>query len=345
MNKIAKSLKKWWEEWAKLDFIILGFGILLVSGYVFYRQENPGLESPLMDVWSNIATDFVIIWLSVRLVDTFLQSREKHHAIRREIVYNLNFFRVQIRELVPKFYPRNLSNLKQELMWGEERLPKRVNHLTPSENEKIIYIFSKLNQLIQTGDELLQSEISISLSRINSEITDDSIQDKREEINDALRSIDTSKDNIKNDILNFRSLISSNEDFFNESDLERLYDYCNLKLSLSDDENYRYHPVPYINGTGLYKIASLKNIEHEWRLLADHPEYDYEKLFELIESSKQSILNDKKLPKKLVSVIMDFFSEVYKFAKCHQKLRAMVDEITILIDDTRFDIMEESELD
>jgi hypothetical protein len=88
---------------AHLDLITLGGGVILTLSYIGLHNQYPGIESPYLSLWPNFAAGLLKVWLSVRLIDSLIKVRDRHHTVRAAIWSNLNYFRSMVQKLLPNY--------------------------------------------------------------------------------------------------------------------------------------------------------------------------------------------------------------------------------------------------
>lgn len=167
-------LRKWWREWGLIDLIALGTGFCLTVGYALYRSSHSTADTPILDLWPNIATEIVGVWLSVRIIDAMINRRTSRHNNRQGIVRNMIYFLEIAQTIVPYFDDWKLRNLQNELSWFEERLPKRQKYLSEDELLDVRRAISlgkevqskalryqELKRSIEDSHQLIQSVLNI----------------------------------------------------------------------------------------------------------------------------------------------------------------------------------------
>jgi hypothetical protein len=191
MNKVRKIIKKWWTDWAKFDFMVLGAGalVLLYIAYVLYRSKNPKTESPYFDLWSDFGMVFLGAWLSVRLIDRIIQAREKRHSSRIFLWRNLIHIRSISQKLLPRIYDFDVLELKNELMWANERDPYRKKYFDKSELDKYQDVLAELTNTIKEVEALQRNRREISIKKANLSSKIEEVNESRSLVEDAIRQI------------------------------------------------------------------------------------------------------------------------------------------------------------
>lgn len=79
-------LRKWVRDWALIDIVVLGIGLFLTGGFIWYRQNNPTDTSPIIDLWPNVATEIIAIYLGVRFIDSLISRREHRNTCAARLI-------------------------------------------------------------------------------------------------------------------------------------------------------------------------------------------------------------------------------------------------------------------
>jgi hypothetical protein len=111
-------IKAWLRNWAAFDLTVVVLAAALIGGYINYKQnytdDGGPVIKPLVDLWPNVGSEVLGIYFSVRVSDALIQSRERHHAIRRRVVYSFSTLIRSTRDLLPECYEFRLTGLKAE---------------------------------------------------------------------------------------------------------------------------------------------------------------------------------------------------------------------------------------
>src|SRR5215207_7433487 len=116
-----KWLKKWWGKWGKADILTLGVGIGAAYGYIAYFTNPEDIRSAWLNLWPNIATEILGVWLSVRIIGAILDNRQERRNVRNALAANLNYLLSICQRLAPTFYTFNLIDLQNEITLYHDR--------------------------------------------------------------------------------------------------------------------------------------------------------------------------------------------------------------------------------
>ena len=118
-------MKRWWRDWAKIDLLGLGLGLGLCVAYYLRETADGGWGDPMADLWPNIATEILGVWLSVRIIGTIIDLRQRRSNMRNTLAGNMNHLMGICSRLSPHFDSFAIVDLRNELLWFGER--RRLN--------------------------------------------------------------------------------------------------------------------------------------------------------------------------------------------------------------------------
>ncbi len=100
------------------------------------------------DLWGNVSSEFVGIWVAVRLIDFIIKRNEASTKGRVRTVRGMRY----IEQLFFRFHrypgPHELKNLQREYRWNEARLSKRKQHLSRDEIADVDSFYACAEQLL-----------------------------------------------------------------------------------------------------------------------------------------------------------------------------------------------------
>ncbi|HUW95514.1 MAG TPA: hypothetical protein VMW58_06980 [Anaerolineae bacterium] len=344
---MRERMRTWWGEWGYIDVIGLGVGALLVWGFVVYRHAHPASRSAYLDLWPNIATEIIGVWISVRLIDAIIRSRERRHGVRRELVFNLNFLRSKAEQLLPHIDSYLVQTLRQELVFARERMPKRNRYLESGEVQTIAGVLSTLEGLVGAADEYgyARRRAEICWTAI-SEVTD-GLNQERQKLNEAIASIDVSHD------ADYETSAMEVEMLLAESGPSLApVEHLRMRQFSKDLESFRdlrgtatgYLDKPRVRHLSEWEIPGLRAVEQRLRPSGDYDVLDREPLSVLIEASKKDLLKGE-LPRTLSDAVVRFLESMEQMAQLHNHTRSAADDLILAIEAARYDLLQETELD
>ncbi len=122
--------QKWFFRWSFIDLPTLGAGLLLMTWYLKTKSAT-GIETALVDsIGPNLATELFGVWLSVRIIESILRSRQKRSHLRTQLVDNMKYLVTLIRSIAPHFDQQTIDRLSSELMWFEEMKSYRIKGIS-----------------------------------------------------------------------------------------------------------------------------------------------------------------------------------------------------------------------
>ena len=116
-------MKKWLRKLNVIDFLALGIGICLTIAYILYKDVF-NQNSPWLDIWPNISTEIIGIWVSIRVIDGLIDAREKKRSMREAIIGGFNYFVDNAKQLKPEYYDWKVQILPYELKWFQKKVSK-----------------------------------------------------------------------------------------------------------------------------------------------------------------------------------------------------------------------------
>jgi hypothetical protein len=108
-----------------VDLIGLGVGGLLTVSYLL-ASDSIAESSSVKAIWSNLGTEILGVWLSVRVIGAVLSERDERKRVRDSVIGNINFMMGICQRLPPYFDEGTLKDLNNELMWFREKSISRV---------------------------------------------------------------------------------------------------------------------------------------------------------------------------------------------------------------------------
>ena len=136
-------LKKWFFRWSFIDIPVFGIGLGLM---IYYMNGLEGVESEAIFMESivpNIGTELLGVWLSVRIIESVLRTRQKRSRLRAQLIDNMNYLVTLIRSIAPHFEQQTIDHLSSELKWFEEMKHYRVSGIS----EKTIGLINEVTKL------------------------------------------------------------------------------------------------------------------------------------------------------------------------------------------------------
>ncbi len=123
-------LKKWFFRWSFIDLPTLGAGVILTFWY-FNTQKTAGFDTAFVDsIIPNLATELFGVWLSVRIIESILRSRQRRSQLRSQLIDNMKYLITHIRSIAPHFEQQTIDRLRSELMWFEEMKSYRIRGIS-----------------------------------------------------------------------------------------------------------------------------------------------------------------------------------------------------------------------
>lgn len=370
-------MKKWFSRIKSLDIRVdlftLLLGLLLIWGYINYGGILFVKDSPILNIWANIATDLIGVWLTVRIVESLLQAREKFHSIRRTTVSNLRYFLRIAQEITPEFYEWRINSLQNELRWFEEKLPKRKKYLYRDEYDDIV-------KTIGSGRKLLQNVQSyMEIQHRLEDLEDDEIEkvvnqtnEKREKVIDFLNQIRQYRDQLKfNDskdkfelegflnTINFQVLNNENcLDYFSKEDREiieifiqnissvfknlesvSIHDFTNLysEIDFQCIDQFKYN-----KRINLYEIVEYKEVQRSYsRFRHRKNNHQLDKLSNILEIARKKYNSDEK-NSLLSSTLGKYFDLVSQLTSLRLVVDDEVSSLEQFVENVKSNIWEES---
>ena len=122
--------QKWFYRWSFIDLPTIGVGLIIIYYYINTHINN-GLETALVEsIIPNLATELFGVWLSVRIIETVLRTRQKRSQLRSQLVENMNYLVTLIRGIAPHFEQQTIDHLSSELKWFEEMKDYRISGIS-----------------------------------------------------------------------------------------------------------------------------------------------------------------------------------------------------------------------
>jgi len=121
MSTRIKMFRSWIRNWFLIDILALGTGATSTAPYIFFADQLPDTYTSFKDIWSNLGTEILGVWISVRVIDALIRAREERHRVRNNIAGNLNFMMEICQDIPPHFDSWRINDIGNELMWFNEK--------------------------------------------------------------------------------------------------------------------------------------------------------------------------------------------------------------------------------
>ena len=147
-----RFLSRWWKRWGLVDILCLVGGVVFSGAYLVWSDRS-GLIQPVLDLWPNIATEILGVWLSVRIIESFISGREERRKVRDRLTGNLNFMLTICRRITRDFHRGNLTNLQSEIGFYRDKAALKPRswkkHLTKEERYLVDNAFGLGEQILK----------------------------------------------------------------------------------------------------------------------------------------------------------------------------------------------------
>lgn len=341
-------MQRWWRtwrrNWAKFDLIALGGGFALSALYVWLRETNPGLFPPsVFDIWADIAGGILGAWLGVRLLDRFIEAREKREQVRRNLISNLNFISAEARRLLPKVYDFNLTTLEVELRWMEERFENRKRYLSDDERVRVETVITQQKTAIRAAHTYVAAAQDVR-TRYNA------VDDAATLVNNALHPFEKHLRELERQspvdpaaVAALDAQIGQGSPALYPQDAAAIRAFL-IALAAPNRPPGVFIPVPNLTYVRLYDADWFKQVERAYNELRDIPTYAPATLAAVI-STAQTHLKSDPLPAPAQIAVENYLTSVTRLGAERAALEAALRSLNSSIDSAVRDIMEESELD
>jgi hypothetical protein len=188
---MKEKIVNWVRHWSIIDLVGLGIGFLLII--LFMLKTVSFNNARIDDIWSNLATEIIGVWLSVRIIDSVIQRRNKKNRTRLQILRNLKHFLNVSNNFVVWNTPKmiDFEELLKEQSYFKQRWDKRKKYLFDSEIEKV--------EKLERFKQLIIDEIKILLTDYKQDDTVNSKHDKTR-LRTLLHEYDDLLENLREDI-------------------------------------------------------------------------------------------------------------------------------------------------
>lgn len=150
-----KRLTNWWHKWGLVDVLTLGGGVAATVGYIAFLTGPEDIRSALLNLWPNIATEILGVWLSVRIIGSIIDNRQERRNARHALAGNLNFLLGICQRLAPRFYSFHLIDLQNEIMFYTDRKrlksPGLKKYFSRQEREVTDKAFGHAQTILEQG--------------------------------------------------------------------------------------------------------------------------------------------------------------------------------------------------
>jgi hypothetical protein len=134
-----------------VDIIGLAFVCLAFLAFVLPDELN----GPLDNFLQNFSVEMIGTWVSVRLIDLFINERAKSEEVRVRILRNCRFWLNQLSNLNGRIFYRDLANLQRELKYTLSVYAQRVKFLRKSEVDLYRTFANDIEKALLLAGEIL----------------------------------------------------------------------------------------------------------------------------------------------------------------------------------------------
>jgi hypothetical protein len=338
-----KTIRHWQRDWAIVDLIAFGIGAVLTVGFVVYRQQHLKDTSPFIDLWPNIATEVIGIWLSVRLIDGLISRRERRDGVRRFLISNLNYLRERAGELLPRVYDFNVNKLENEYLWAQERLARRLRYLDESEKVDLQNVYAQLKSVLAECTSHLEFEVKVNELDVKLRTQFHELEDARTEIRDTLDEFRYSSDpNVEQMEQTLLALAETRESFLRRPELQDITDFCKKLTGPTDNPLGPHKDLPDIERLSVHNQKWFSRANDLYGLMRDQVDFDFAELQSVLIKAKREALA---MPPAVSTIMHDYLAELGTLTSHRQALRERIPHLINAIDRTRHNLMEETDLD
>ena len=161
------AIKQWWSKWGIVDVFAMLVGFGGIVSYIYVRNFIPNFNTPWFDIWTNLSTEIVGVWISLRVIETIISKSQKFNKSRNTIINDLKSFKTNLRGLLPNMYVFNLDSLSDALDDSTEFIDTNKSYFKSTELKSYRDFIHDIRSLLKDSD-LYLSKFENVKSRIDS---------------------------------------------------------------------------------------------------------------------------------------------------------------------------------
>jgi hypothetical protein len=266
-------MRRWWQNWGIIDLLGLGLGLGLSLSYtlVYYSFNQ---RTPFANLWPNLATEILGVWLSVRIIDQLIQRRESFHSSRQNLLGDISVFVETLYGFFPSPEAWKLHRLDSLLGWVEESRQQRLRFLHTEEISLVNQCIDLASDAYQECSEYLDAEYEVieregALKSVLSEANK-----VRSEVETALTRIRfglgqlaiEANVQLREVLPNVDNMIAVAKTYLSTDELRRLREF---KTSIEDTQEFDYVGIETLTRELLFVGGALYLHNMSWHRIAE----------------------------------------------------------------------------
>ena len=174
-------MKKWWREWAFLDFVAIGIALLLIIlNLLSERTIEP--EAAILNLIPNLATEVIGVWISIRIIERILRKRDIFHGNRSNLFWTLSSLGELQKKMFPSPYKWRANSLVEQGEYCRKLIEDRNKFFYKDEVEQITKCLDCANSTYEKIRHFFDIDKNIAETNVLIELKEIETNSKREKV-------------------------------------------------------------------------------------------------------------------------------------------------------------------
>jgi hypothetical protein len=133
--------------------LLLVLALISLGLYVQY-YDRLDQNTPLANLWPNVTTDLLFVWLAARAIDAVISLRQRREAVVRGIRGNINYMGKIASTLLPEVYEWRIKDLQDEYRWFGLTLERQGRYLRADEKARAATVSNQVPAMVADAQQI-----------------------------------------------------------------------------------------------------------------------------------------------------------------------------------------------
>jgi hypothetical protein len=114
-SRVWRLLKNWRRDWLWIDLLALLLGASAILSYILFAGGLQCVSDETKAVWSNLGTEILGIWISVRIIDGLIKAQDERPSARGGVANALVHMMQTCQDLPPGYRQGTIDDIQNAL--------------------------------------------------------------------------------------------------------------------------------------------------------------------------------------------------------------------------------------